>query len=329
MSRYAKLVAGLLLCAWFSALAAQDPSTSSGRGYPNRPIRLVTPTAAAGGSDAHARVIGEKLAGSWGQQVIVDNRPGAGSTIGTELVARATPDGYTLLLVAVGHAINVSLYKKLNYDTLRDFAPVIMLSSSPSLLVVAPTIPVASLKELIEYAKARPGQLNYGSSGSGNSGHLAMELLKMMTGIDVIHVPYKATAQAQTALLSGKDLQLMFASPASVLPHAKAGRLKALAVSSAKRFPTMPEIPAVSETIPGYEADFWYGVVAPAGTPAKIIARLNQEINRILAMSEVNERLQRLGVERVGGSPQQADKHIRSEIVKWTKVVKQSGASVD
>ncbi|MBI3069306.1 MAG: tripartite tricarboxylate transporter substrate binding protein [Betaproteobacteria bacterium] len=315
-----KLAIGIALCASVAA-AAQD--------YPNRPVRFVTPTAAGGGSDIHARVLAQKMSENWRQQVVVDNRPGAGSTIGTDIVARATPDGYTLLLIAVGHAINVSLYKKLPYDTLRDFLPVILLTSSPSVLVVSPKIPVASVKELITYAKARPQQLNYGSSGSGNSGHLAMELLKMMTDIDVVHVPYKGTAQAQTALLSGQELQLMFASPASVLPHVKAGRLKALGVSTGKRFPALPELPAIAETVPGYEADFWYGVVAPARTPGKIVGKLNAEFNRILALADVKERLKALGVDPLGGTPAQADKHIRSEIVKWTKVVKQSGASVD
>ena len=297
--------------------------------YPSKSIRLVAPTAVGGGSDIQARIVGAKLSERWGQQVVVDNRSGAGSTIGTDIVAKAPPDGYTLLLAAAGHAINATLYRNLPYDTLNDFAGVIMLTSSPSVLVVNPAIAVNSVKELIEYAKARPGQLNYGSSGSGNSGHLAMELFKSMAGVNLVHVPYKGTAQAQTAMLAGQELQMMFASPASVLQHVKAGRLKALGVTTAKRVPSIPEVPTIAEGLPGYEASFWYGIVAPAKTPKTIIARINAEVNRLLVLSDVKEKLLALGVDPIGGTAEEADRYLRAEVVKWRKVVRDSGASID
>ena len=314
----ALLVAGILAAPLCSA-----------QNYPNRPLRVVTPTAAGGGSDIQARLIGQKLSESWHQQVIVDNRPGAGSTIGTEIVARAEPDGHTLLVAAAGHAINVSLYKKLPYDTLKDFTAVTMLTSSPSVLVVSPATPASSVKELIAYVKTRPGQLNYGSSGSGNSGHLAMELFKLLAGVDVTHVPYKGTAQAQTALLGGKELQLMFASPASAISHVKAGRLKAIGVSTLKRSSTMPDVPTIAESLPGYDADFWYALVAPAKTPRAIVEKLNSEINRILALPDVKERLIGMGVEPLGGTARDADNYIRAEVVKWSKVVNAAKVTVD
>ena len=297
--------------------------------YPNKSIRLVAPTAAGGGSDIQARIVGAKLSDRWGHQVVVDNRSGAGSTIGTDIVAKAPPDGYTLLLAAAGHAINATLYRNLPYDTLNDFTGVVMLTSSPSVLVVNPAIAVVSVKELIEYVKARPGQLNYGSSGSGNSGHLAMELFKAMAGVNLVHIPYKGTAQAQTAILAGQELQMMFASPASVLQHVKAGRLKALGVTTSKRVPSIPDVPAIAEGLPGYEASFWYGIVAPAKTPQAIIAQINAEVNRLLVLTDVKEKLSALGVDPIGGTADEANRYMRAEVVKWRKVVRDSGASID
>jgi tripartite-type tricarboxylate transporter receptor subunit TctC len=315
------MVAVLLACI---ALGAQAEN------YPSKPIKLIVPFPAAGTTDFLARILGQELTKAWGQQVIVDNRPGAGGNIGSDLVAKSAPDGYTLVMGAVGtHAINASLYKKMPYDTVKDFAPITLIAMVPNILVVHPAVPAKSVKELIEYAKANPGKLNFASSGNGTSVHLSGELFKTMAGVSMTHVPYKGSAQALPDLLGGQ-VQLMFDNMPSMLPHVKAGKLRALAVTSSKRSPAMPDLPTIAEAgVAGYEASSWFGVLAPAGTPSAIVTKLNGEIVRILGLPEIKERLSSQGAEPVGNSPEQFAAYITAEMTKWGNVVKVSGAHMD
>ena len=315
------MVAVLLACI---ALGAQAEN------YPSKPIKLIVPFPAAGTTDFLARILGQELTKAWGQQVIVDNRPGAGGNIGSDLVAKSAPDGYTLVMGAVGtHAINASLYKKMPYDTVKDFAPITLIAMVPNILVVHPAVPAKSVKELIEYAKANPGKLNFASSGNGTSVHLSGELFKTMAGVSMTHVPYKGSAQALPDLLGGQ-VQLTFDNMPSMLPHVKAGKLRALAVTSSKRSPAMPDLPTIAEAgVAGYEASSWFGVLAPAGTPSAIVTKLNGEIVRILGLPEIKERLSSQGAEPVGNSPEQFAAYITAEMTKWGNVVKVSGAHMD
>ena len=301
-----------------------------GQAYPAKPIRLVVPFPAGGTTDILARAVGQKLTEAWGQPVVVDNRPGAGGNIGAELVAKAAPDGYTLLMGTVGtHAINASLYAKMPYDHIKDFAPVILVAGVPNVLVVNPAVPVNSVQELIAYAKANPGRLNFASSGSGTSIHLSGELFKVMAGVQMTHIPYKGSAPALQDLIGGQ-VQLMFDNLPSALPQIKGGKLRALAVTSATRAAALPDVPTVAEAgLPGFEASSWFGVLAPAGTPVAIIARLNAEIAKWLASPEAREKLASQGANAAGGSPEDFAKHIAAETAKWQKVVKESGAKVD
>ncbi|MEP6657532.1 MAG: tripartite tricarboxylate transporter substrate binding protein [Betaproteobacteria bacterium] len=298
--------------------------------YPVRPIRLVVPFPAGGATDILARAIGQRFSEVLGQPVIVDNRPGAGGNIGSELVAKATPDGYTLLMGTVGtHAINPSLYAKMPYDHVKDFAPVILVAGVPNVFVVHPSVPVRTVGEFIAYAKANPGKLNFASSGSGTSIHLAGELFKVMAGVQMTHVPYKGSSPAIQDLLGGQ-VQLMFDNLPSALPQIKAGKLRALAVTSANRTPTLPDVPTVAEAgLPGFEASSWFGVLAPAGTPPAIINRLNAEGVKWLATPEAKEKMQNLGANAAGGTPDDFAAHIRAETVKWARVVKDSGAKAE
>ncbi len=298
--------------------------------YPVKPIRLVVPFPPGGATDILARAVAQKLTDAWGQSVIVDNRPGAGGNIGSELVAKAAPDGYTLEMGTVGtHAINASLYSKMPYDHVRDFAPVILVAGVPNVLVVNPGLPVNSVQELIAYAKANPGKLNFASSGSGTSIHLAGELFKVMAGVQMTHVPYKGSSPALQDLLGGQ-VQLMFDNLPPSLPHIKAGKLRALGVTSATRAPALPDVPTIAESgLPGFEASSWFGVLAPAGTPPAIIAKLNAEIAKWLDTPEAKEKMLALGANAAGGTPEDFAKHIAAETAKWAKVVKESGAKVD
>jgi tripartite-type tricarboxylate transporter receptor subunit TctC len=261
---------------------------------------------------------------------VVDNKPGAGGNIGSDIVAKSAPDGYTLVMGTVGtHAINASLYKKMPYDHIKDFVPVSLVALVPNILVVHPSVPANSVKELIAYAKANPGKLNFASSGNGTSIHLSGELFKTTAGVEMTHVPYKGSAPAVTDLLGGQ-VQLMFDNMPSALPHVKAGKLKALGVTTAKRFPAAPDIPAIAEAgVPGYEASSWFGVLAPAGTPKEIVNKLSSEIAKILQTPEIKERLLSQGAEPVGNTPDQFAAFIKAETAKWAKVVKESGATVD
>jgi tripartite-type tricarboxylate transporter receptor subunit TctC len=290
----------------------------------------VVPFPPGGATDILARDVAQKLTEAWGQSVVVDNRPGAGGNIGSELVAKAPPDGYTLLMGTVGtHAINASLYAKMPYDHIRDFAPVILVAGVPNVLVVNPALPVNTVAELIAYAKANPGKLNFASSGNGTSIHLSGELFKVMAGVQMTHVPYKGSAPAVADLISGQ-VQLMFDNLPPSLPQIKAGKLRALAVTSSTRAPALPDVPTMAEAgLPGFEASSWFGVLAPAGTPPAIVAKLNAEIARWLATPEAKERLSKQGADAAGGSPEDFVKHIAAETTKWAKVVKDSGAKVD
>ena len=316
---------GLLL-----VLAAALPGAASAQAqYPNKPVRLIVPFPPGGGTDTLARIYGQKLAEVFGQQVIIDNRPGAGTNIGAEIAAKAPPDGYTLLMGNIAHAINVTLYGKLAYDFVKDFTPVTLLASTPNILVVHPSVPVKSVKELIALAKARPGQLDYASAGSGSSSHLAAELFGIMAGVKMTHVPYKGGGPAVIALVGGQ-VSVGFATTPSVITHVKAGKMRGLGVTTARRSPSTPELPTISEAgVPGYEAGTWYGLLAPAGTPNEIVARLHAESVKLLKLPDVKDRLDATGFESIGNTPEQFAAYIRSEIEKWGKVVKASGARVD
>jgi tripartite-type tricarboxylate transporter receptor subunit TctC len=306
------------------------PAVAQTTTYPTRPVRLVVPFPAGGTTDILARAVAQKLSEAWGQSVVVDNRPGAGGNIGAELVAKSAPDGYTLLMGTVGtHAINASLYAKLPYDHVKDFAPVILVAGVPNVLVVNPGLPVHSVRELIDYAKTNPGKLNFASSGSGTSIHLSGELFKVLTGVQMTHVPYKGSAPALTDLMGGQ-VQLMFDNLPSSLPFIKAGKLRALAVTSTGRAAALPDIPTVAESgIPGFEASSWFGVLAPAGTPRDIVTRINGEVAKWLTSTDAREKLAGQGAIAAGGTPEDFARHIAAETAKWAKVVKASGAKVD
>ena len=294
--------------------------------YPNRPVRVVVPFPPGGGTDVVARLVIHKLAEAMGANFLVDNRSGAGGMLGTEVVARAAPDGYTHGIVSGSHAINPSLYKKIPFDAVRDFEPVTMLVSGPGVLVVHPSLPARSAKALIQLARSRPGAIDYASAGNGTPPHLAAELFKTMARVDLVHVPYKGNGPAMTDLLSGR-VSLSFPTIPSALPHVRSGRLNALAVTSARRSHAVPEIPTIAESgVPGYEASSWYGVLAPAGTPRAIIERLHKEIVGVLGEATVREKLVARGLDPVGTAPRDFAATIQSEIAKWAKVVRASGA---
>lgn len=312
----------LALITMAAAFLAGAVGPAVAQAYPARPIRLIVAYPPGGGADTMARVVGQKLAEAWGQQVVVDNRPGGGANIGAELAAHAAPDGHTLFLVAVAHSVNASLYPRLGYDVRRDFAHVILLSSVPGILVVHPSVPVRTTRELIDHAKAKPGQLNYASTGSGGPQHLGMELFKTLAGVDIAHIPYKGAAPALTDLLSGQ-VHSMLGNMISTLPHTRSGRLRALAVTSTKRSQAAPELPTIAESgVRGFESGSWFGIAAPAQTPRPIIAKINAEVNRTLALPELRSRLGAEGAELIGGTPEAFAAFLRAEIDKWAKVVK-------
>ena len=308
------------------ALAGIAPAQAQ---YPNKPVRLILPFPPGGGTDTLGRVVGAKLAESLGQQVVIENRPGAGANIGAEVVAKSPPDGYTLLMGNIAHAINVTLYSKLGYDLLKDLAPVSLLASTPNIVVVHPSVPAKSVKELMAVAKARPGQLDFASSGSGSSAHLAGELFSNMAGIKMTHVPYKGGGPAVIALLGGQ-VSVGFATTPSVIQHVKSGKLRGLAVTGAQRSPSAPELPTVSESgLPGFEVVGWYGLLAPSGTSREIVSRLHAESVKLLKLPDVKERLDASGFEPIGTTPDQFGAYMRSEVEKWAKVVKVAGIRAD
>ena len=323
--KYDRIAPGIAALFFIAASAA-----SCAQGYPSRSIRIVVAFPPGGTSDVVARTLAQKLNESFGQPVIVENRPGAGGNLGAEFVAKAPADGYTLLVCTPAElAINVSLYGKLPYEPVKDFTPVTLATSAPLILVVHPALPVKTVRELIALAKSRPRELNFGSAGSGSSPHMAMELLRESAGIQINHIPYKGTAPAITDLLGG-HIQVFFAGMPPALPQVRAGKLRALAVTTAKRTLLMPQLPTVAESgLRGFVIDNWQGVLLPANTPRDIVARLNSEIVKILALPDVKQRLSEQGAEPAGTTPEQFAAYIRSEIDKYADIIRKSGAKVD
>ena len=316
-------VAGVAALLLWAVLAHAQPAA-----YPAKPIRIVVAYTPAGATDILARIVGQKLTEAWGQPVIIDNRPGANGNIGTEYAAKATADGYTLLMVTAGtHGINPSLYRKLGFDAVKDFAPVSLVAMVPNIFVVNNAVPAKDVKEFIAYAKANQGKLNYGSPGNGSTAHLSMELFKTMTGVQMQHIPYKGSAGVLADLIGGQIVVTMDNMPA-YLPQVKAGKIRALAVSPVRRSSAAPELPTVAEAgVAGYDSGAWFGLVAPAHTPKDIVNKLARETARILKLPDVSTRLTELGAEPVGSTPEQFAAHIKAEIAKWAKVIK--GANVE
>lgn len=303
--------------AWTAPVAAQQA-------YPSRPVRIISPFAAGGGNDLICRTVAAKLTDSLRQQVIVENRTGANGIIGTEAAARAAPDGHTIVLIPSGHAVNASIRKKLPYDAIRDFTTISMVGSSPLVLAVHPSVPVKNVKELVAFAKSRPGQLNYVSAGIGSSGHLGGALFDALTGTKMVHVPYKGMSLALTDLISGQ-VTMAFATSLSVVPHVQSGRLRALATTGAQRSPALPDLPTVAATVPGYEASLWYGFVGPARMPADVVRRLNAEIVAILKLPDVRERLTGQGIDIQSSTPEEFAKLLVADLQRWAQVVQRAG----
>jgi tripartite-type tricarboxylate transporter receptor subunit TctC len=297
--------------------------------YPNQPIRLIVPFAAGGPSDVLARAFSQKLGEDLGQPVIIDNKPGAGTNLAAEFVARSKPDGYTIFLMMVGtQAINEALYKKLSYNTVKDFAPITLVASSSLMLVANPSVPVKNVNDLIAFAKANPGKVNFGSSGTGTPLHLGGELFNVQAGTDITHVPYKGAAPALTDVLGGQIQTAMIGTPAA-LPYVKSGKLTAIGVTSLKRSPNAPEVPAIAETLPNFEVELVYALVAPAGTPNAIIKRLNTQMGTILNNPEVKTQLASRGFDVQTSTPEQLGAYIKAEVTKWAPIVKKSGATAE
>lgn len=301
-------------------LAAQD--------YPNRPVRLIVGFPPGGAADILGRTAAQHLSEALGQQVVVDNRGGAGGLIATEIAARANADGYTLLFTSIPHVINPHLYRKVAYDALRDFVPVVQFVAVPLMMAASPSTAAKTVKELIAAARSKPGQINYASAGSGSSSHLAMELLKSMARIDMAHIPYKGTGPLITDLIAGQ-VSVTIASAVPLAPQVRAGKLRGMAVTSPRRSPSFPDLPAIAETVPGYEVVNWFGIIAPVGVPKSVISRLNQELNAALASADLRKRLSRQGADAVGGTAADFARVIESDFAKWAKVVRDSGAKVD
>lgn len=305
-----------------AAAASVFATTPGAQTFPSKPIRLISPYAAGGANDIVCRVIAEKLSELMGQTVLVDNKPGAGSMVGSQLLVKAPADGYTIMMADIAHGANPALRKTMPYDTLKDFAPVVLVAELPTVLLVNPSVPANSIAELVAYAKQNPGKLNYSSSGFGSTNHLAAEVFKDELGLDIVHVPYQGGGEAMNALLGGQVQMLFITLPAS-LPHIKAGKVRALALTSAKRMTALPDVSTVSETVlPGFDINLWIGVVAPAGTPAAVVDRLNADFNKVLAMPAVRDRIAALGANIVGGTPTQFDAFIRRELQRWAKTIK-------
>lgn len=312
-------VCALIACA---AFAAEE--------YPRKAVRMIAPFAPGGATDVLARIVSQKLTERWGQSVIVDNRTGASGNIGTELAARAAPDGYTLLIGGTPNTINMSLYAKLNHDFAKDFVAIDGIAKYPSAIVVHPSLPVKSVKDLVALARARPGQLNYGSAGHGSPNHLAIELFKTMAKVSMVHVPYKGGSGQMVGDLIAGQVQLASIGLPPAMPYVKSGRLRVIAVTSASRAALLPDAPTVAEGgLPGFEVTSWYGVLGPVGLPRDIVAKINADVTALLGAPDVTERLAGLGAEAMPMTPEAFAQHVRSEIAKWAKVVKDSGAKID
>jgi len=311
------------------AVAVAATTCAFAAAYPDKPVRMVVPFPPGGGTDVVARAIALKLTEQWGQSVVVDNRPGAASMVGTEMLARAVPDGYTLGFVSMSHTINPSIYKKLPFDPIADFSPVALAATAPNVLVVSPGVGAKSVAELVQIAKSRPGKLNFPSSGNGGVSHLSMEMFRYAAGIDIVHVPYRGAGPALTALLAN-ETQLMMATTPVALPQMKAGRLIALATTGLKRSSLAPEIPTVAEAgYPGFEADTWYGMLAPAKVPPALVNQANAAVTKMLTQADFKERLAHEGAQPAGGTPAQFATHIKSEIEKWAKIVRTAKVKIE
>jgi tripartite-type tricarboxylate transporter receptor subunit TctC len=320
---------GIVLAAAASALLMSVNATVQAQDYPTRPVRFVVPYVPGGGVDFVGRTLAQKLSESWAHSVIVDNRPGGGTNIGSELVARSAPDGHTLLVGGVPNTANVALYKKLPYDVVKDFAPVSQLDTAPNVLAVHPSVPAKSVRELIALAKARRGALTYASAGIGSSNHLSGELFRTMAGVDIVHVPYKGGGAAVTDLLGGQ-VSMYFGTTPSTMPHVRTGKLRALGVTTAKRTPAAPDVPTIAESgLPGYEQSAWHGLLAPAGTPEAIITKLHAEVVRALRSKDVAERFAVQGIDVIGSSPAEFAAFIKQDLAKYEKLVKTAGIRID
>jgi tripartite-type tricarboxylate transporter receptor subunit TctC len=322
MTRHSRLFAATLLCLAAAGQLAQAAD------YPTRPVKWVVPYPPAGTTDVLARIIAQWLTEKMGQPFVIENRPGAGNNLGTESVVNAAPDGYTMLLVNPANGINATLYKNLNFNLIRDIAPVAGLVRTPNVMEVTPSFPAKTVAEFIAYCKANPGKINMASSGSGTSVHLSGELFKSMTGCQMLHVPYKGAGPALTDLMGGQ-VDVIFDNLPSSVGHIKGGKIRALGVTSQEREPSMPQLPTIAETVPGYEATAWFGVGMPKGTPKDIIDKVNAEVNRALADPKMRERLAELGGKPIAGTPEDFGKVIAAETAKWEKVVISSGAKVE
>ena len=312
-------ISAIALTALSTAAFSQDAAH-----YPSRPIRMIVPFAPGGGLDISTRLIGQKLTEKWGQNVVVDSRPGAATIIGTEIASRASPDGYTVLMITTTFAINPGLYSKLPYDPGRDFTPVTQLNSQPNVVVVPPSFAGNSVKDLIALAKAKPGELTFASPGAGSAPHLAAEMFQRAAGVSMIHVPYKGIPPAVTDVIGGR-VTMLFTTTISAAPHIKAGKLRAVAITSAKRQSGMPDVPTIGETLPGYRAEAFQGMVVPAGVPQAIVNKLSAEVARIVRLPDVAERFQLDGAETVGSTPKEFAAFLKAEMQKWSKVVKDAG----
>jgi tripartite-type tricarboxylate transporter receptor subunit TctC len=301
---------------------------ATAQSWPAKPVRIVSPFAPGGGNDTLSRILAASLTTRLGQQVVVENRPGANTIVGTELVVKSAPDGYTLIVLPNAITINPHLYRKMPFDVTKDIAPVTLIGTSPLILVVHPSLPVRNVKDFLALARAKPNELTNGSSGNGSLGHLAGALLGVLTGTSLVHVPYKGTALVVTELIGGQ-IVLSFASALTVVPHIRSGRLRAVGVTAPRRSPALPAVPAIAETVPGFSAELWYALFAPPNTPADIINRLNREVGAILAQTEIKTRLSDQGVDAITGTPQDMVKLIAADLEKWAKVVKATGAQIN
>jgi len=326
MLKHVRNLLCLIILLFSAGIQAAGPASGN---YPSRPLRMIVPWVASGGTDIVARIISPKLTEALGQQILVDNRPGANGIVGSEIAARATPDGYTMILEAVEHVINASTYAKLPYDTVKDFASVGLVAGHSLVLIVNPSFPAKSVKELVALAKSKPGQLNFGSWGEGSLAHLSGELLKNRAGIQMTHVPYKGAPQAITDILGGR-LPLMFTTMPTGLPHIKQGRLRALAVTSPERLSLLPDVPTMIESgYPGFEVESWRALYVPSGTPKNIIARLNRELVRALQMADVKKRLRATGFEPMSSTPEELAAFGKAELIKWEKVARAAGVRIE
>ena len=321
-----KLIAMLIAAAM---LPMSSPALAQTQAYPDKPIRIVSPFPVGGIADTFAREIGKKLTEVWGQPVVIENRTGAGGNIGADIVAKSAPDGYTLVIGNIGtHAVNVSLFPSMPFDTIKDFTPIVHVLDAEGLLVVNPSIKATTVPELIALARAEPGKLSYGSGGLGTTSHLAGELFKSMTRVDIVHVPYKGNVPAITDLLGGQT-SMAFATMPTVLPHVRAGKLRPLAVLGATRSPALPDVPTVAESVPGFEVSNWIGLFAPAGTPTTIVARINAEVQKIMRSPEIQKRLESEGAKFIAMSPEQFAAFQKAELGKWAKTIKDANIKID